>query len=246
MHVILTGATGFVGSIALDVMLNDDAVTKVTIISRKEVKQAEGQAKVNVILQDDLSKYDDATLAKLKGASGCVWALGPPYMSVSKEEYEYAHIELPAIAAKIFSTLRDRFNFVYVSHDKCDEHKNLYAYGIKDRAEEGLLEVAKTTPSLKVYAVRPALIDSSSHEGATRWRTAPLTMTKRLTEWVLIPLFRVLGSELLGTSQDLGIVMVDLAIGDGADLTVKGVARGGRCVGVAGMAELANAKRAEE
>lgn len=30
-------------------------------------------------------------------------------------EYQYAHIDLPVAAAKVFSTLNDKFNFVYVS-----------------------------------------------------------------------------------------------------------------------------------
>lgn len=85
MHLILTGATGFIGSIALDLMIKDANIDKVTIISRKPVKQGEGHSKVEVILHQDLAKYDDETLSKLRGAHGCIWALGPPYMSVSKE-----------------------------------------------------------------------------------------------------------------------------------------------------------------
>lgn len=85
MHLILTGATGLIGSIVLATMLDDPAVTKISIISRKPVPQADGRAKAEVIIQEDVAKYDAATLAKLKGAHGCVWALGPPLMSVTRE-----------------------------------------------------------------------------------------------------------------------------------------------------------------
>ena len=76
MHLILTGATGLVGSAALQAMLTSKAVTSVTILSRRPVPQAEGHEKVNVILHKDFSNYPPDLLDKLKGAEGCVWALG--------------------------------------------------------------------------------------------------------------------------------------------------------------------------
>ncbi|RFU80505.1 nucleoside-diphosphate-sugar epimerase [Trichoderma arundinaceum] len=85
MHIILTGATGLVGSIALERMICDESIDKVTILSRKPVPQADGHAKVTVIIHEDLAVYDEKTLAQLKGANGCIWAVGPPAMSVTKE-----------------------------------------------------------------------------------------------------------------------------------------------------------------
>lgn len=161
-------------------------------------------------------------------------------------EYEYAHIELPAIAAKIYSTLNANFNFIYVSHDKCDEHKGVYGYDIKNRAEEAILKVAAETPSLNMFAVRPALIDYSKHDDIKPYIKYPLPFSKLLTQYALIPLFRFCGSPLLGTSQDLGLVMVDLAAGSGAKIQTEGAARGGRCIGVAAMAQYAQEKRMRE
>lgn len=85
MHIILTGATGLVGTTALTVMLKDPGVHKITILSRQPVPQAEGHKKVEVIIQEDLAVYSDETLEKLKGAHGCIWAVGPPLISVSRE-----------------------------------------------------------------------------------------------------------------------------------------------------------------
>jgi uncharacterized protein YbjT (DUF2867 family) len=76
MHLILTGATGLVGSGVLQAMLTSKAVTSVTILSRRPVLQAEGHEKVKVILHKDFSNYPPELLEKLKGAEGCVWALG--------------------------------------------------------------------------------------------------------------------------------------------------------------------------
>lgn len=84
MHIILTGS-GLVGAVALDALLKDDHVDRITIISRRPVPQADGHPSVTVLLQEDLAVYSDETLSKLKGAKGCIWTVGPPLMSVTKE-----------------------------------------------------------------------------------------------------------------------------------------------------------------
>ena len=85
MHLLLTGATGLVGSGVLHQMLTNQAVTKVSILSRRPVPQAEGHDKVNVILHKDFKDYPGEVLDQLKGAAGCVWALGVSSADVSKE-----------------------------------------------------------------------------------------------------------------------------------------------------------------
>jgi uncharacterized protein YbjT (DUF2867 family) len=85
MHLILTGATGLVGSGVLQQMLVNTSVTKVSILSRKPVAQAEGHPQVNVIIHNDFSSYPPSILEQLKGADGCVWAQGVSANDVSKE-----------------------------------------------------------------------------------------------------------------------------------------------------------------
>jgi hypothetical protein len=88
MHLILTGATGLVGSACLHAMLTTKAVTAVTVLSRRPVPQAEGHAKVQVILHKDFKDYPAEVLEKLKGAEGCVWALGVSQNDVPNKKYE--------------------------------------------------------------------------------------------------------------------------------------------------------------
>uniref|UniRef100_A0A0L0MYM9 NAD(P)-binding domain-containing protein n=1 Tax=Tolypocladium ophioglossoides (strain CBS 100239) TaxID=1163406 RepID=A0A0L0MYM9_TOLOC len=252
MHIILTG-TGLVGAIALDAMLNDEAIDKITIVSRKPVPQAEGQAKVTVIVQKDLAVYSDEILEKLKGAHGCIWTAGPPLMAVTRQEYEYAHIELPVIAAKIFATLNDKFNFVYVSHDGCHDARAVWIFDVKARAEERLFQLHHDTskrltiktkggieeeealPSLVLYCIRPALIDYSQHEAIKPW-LKPLPLAKKWTNGVILPLYRFLGlTSILGSSEELGQAMKDLVICDGQDVDVAGASPEGRCMGAVGM-----------
>ena len=85
MHLILTGATGTCGSAVLRHCLADPAVTRLTIISRRPIPQAEGQDKAKVLIHGDFAEYPQSVLDQLKGADGCVWALGTSSNGVKKE-----------------------------------------------------------------------------------------------------------------------------------------------------------------
>ena len=87
MHVILTGATGLVGCGVLDAMIKMKDISKISIISRRPVKMAEDakDPRINVIIHQDFEKYDSELLSKLKGAKGCVWALGTSQTVVTAE-----------------------------------------------------------------------------------------------------------------------------------------------------------------
>lgn len=97
MHLILTGATGLVGSAVLDAMLAMPEITRISILSRRPVPMIEDRIqkkdpvasdkdRVRVILHKDFAKYDDELInGPLRGAAGVVWALGISQLQVSKE-----------------------------------------------------------------------------------------------------------------------------------------------------------------
>jgi hypothetical protein len=87
MHLILTGATGLVGSGVLDAMIKTKDITKISILSRRPVQMAEDvkDPRINVIIHKDFTSYPPAVLDQLSDATGCVWALGISQMQVSKE-----------------------------------------------------------------------------------------------------------------------------------------------------------------
>jgi hypothetical protein len=66
-------------------MLTTPQVTKISILSRKPVAQAEGHAKANVIIHKDYNVYPGELMAQLKDAKGVVWAQGISAMKVGKE-----------------------------------------------------------------------------------------------------------------------------------------------------------------
>jgi uncharacterized protein YbjT (DUF2867 family) len=85
MHLILTGATGLVGSGVLHQMINSSNITTISVLSRRPVPQAEGHEKVKVIIQKDFNSYPNELLEKLNGAEGCVWAQGISITQVTRE-----------------------------------------------------------------------------------------------------------------------------------------------------------------
>ena len=76
MHLILTGATGLIGSGVLDAMVRMKEVTKISIISRRPVKMADDakDPRINVIIHKNFESYDAELLDKVRDATGCVWA----------------------------------------------------------------------------------------------------------------------------------------------------------------------------
>lgn len=87
MHLILTGATGLVGTAVLNAMIKTPDITKISILSRRPVPLAEDSKdpRVNVIIHKDFSTYPREVLDKLQGADACVWALGISQTQVNKE-----------------------------------------------------------------------------------------------------------------------------------------------------------------
>jgi uncharacterized protein YbjT (DUF2867 family) len=96
MHLILTGATGLVGSGVLDAMIKMKDITKISIISRRPVPMADDakDPRINVIIHKDFTNYPQSLLDQVKDATGCVWALGISQTEVSKE-YASASTPLP-------------------------------------------------------------------------------------------------------------------------------------------------------
>jgi hypothetical protein len=89
MRLILTGATGLVGSAALNHLLTTSLpageVSALYILSRSPVPMAENKPNVTVIKHKNFNEYPAELLEKLKGADGCIWAQGISQAQVSKE-----------------------------------------------------------------------------------------------------------------------------------------------------------------
>ncbi|KIW72628.1 hypothetical protein PV04_00810 [Phialophora macrospora] len=124
VHLILTGATGLVGSSVLSHVLSlpptsKPVIDKLSILSRSTsipwlsatpppgTPTTNTHTKIEVIEHRDFSTYPPELLERLKGADACIWALGVSQNDVSKDEYVSITRDYAVEAAKAFATLRD-------------------------------------------------------------------------------------------------------------------------------------------
>ncbi|KAL2836760.1 hypothetical protein BJY01DRAFT_221544 [Aspergillus pseudoustus] len=237
MRLILTGATGLVGSAALNHLLTTSLpageVSALYILSRSPVPMAENKPNVTVIEHKNFNEYPADLLEKLKGADGCIWAQGISQAQVSKDEYIKITLDYPLAAAEAFAGLSDSFNFVYVSGEGATHTPGRLTpfFGrIKGQAEAGLLELAKKYPSLKPYSVRPAYVDCASDPVVREHvmkRPDQQALMKKGLHTLIGPVMRNVFTKSHSPTEFLSKYLVDLARGDGKPVTGDGVVAGG-------------------
>ncbi|PYI06940.1 nucleoside-diphosphate-sugar epimerase [Aspergillus sclerotiicarbonarius CBS 121057] len=231
MRLILTGATGLVGSSALNHILSlpQGQVSRLYVLSRRPVPMADNHPNVTVINHQDFTQYSPELLATLKGVTGCIWALGVSQTEVTKEDYVKITVDYPLAAAKAFASLSDSFNFVYVSGEGATQSPGLLTpfFGrVKGECEQSLIQLSEQYPSLKPYSLRPAMVDPISDPQVLQpflQRPDQNTLTKRILRGVLGPAIRGGYPPGVSPTQDLGRFLTDLASGDGKPLHGEGV-----------------------
>ncbi|KAK8052233.1 nucleoside-diphosphate-sugar epimerase [Apiospora rasikravindrae] len=240
MHLILTGATGLVGSGVLDAMIKMKEVTKISILSRRPVAMAEAanDPRINVVLNSDFEKYDPAILSQLKGAQGCVWALGISQTQVEKEEYIKITKTFALEAAKAFQDLApsdsEPFNFVYVSGAGATtdpgRFSSLFAR-VKGETELALAAMRNGKPHrFHALSMRPAGVDGSAHEAIRPYLPTP-PLALRLMAPVLMPAMRNLTPRFHSPTEPMGRFLTELAMGRHAEQVRAAEGKGVQMVG---------------
>ncbi|KAI9655685.1 MAG: hypothetical protein M1831_004837 [Alyxoria varia] len=260
MHLILTGATGLVGSACLHAMQRNPAVSKISILSRRPVPQATStvganpKLETNVIIQNDFSQPpSEEALAQLRDARGVVWAQGISVNQVDKADYEKITYDFPFVAAKAFAKMPDaksdeigepHFNFVYVSGEGVTTKPGMLTprfAGVKGRAEAGLLALSREEEysRLRVYSARPGVVDPTGHEEIQEVANEKRQGMLKLFAKVLQPTMRVAYKDMVSPTRELGDAMVNLAMGDGKELPQgPGISGDGRTLGSAALRKL--------
>ncbi|KJZ71385.1 hypothetical protein HIM_09226 [Hirsutella minnesotensis 3608] len=228
MHLILTGATGLVGSSVLDAMIANKEVNKISILTRRPVKMADDRndPRVQVILHQDFTTYDAALLDKLRGADACVWALGISQTKVNAEDYVKITKDYALAAADAFSTLSPTsslptsqqrpFRFIYVSGEGATHSPGRFSAifaRTKGDTERALANTAERKPQLlRADCVRPAYVDSSKHE-AIRAYIPNAGLLYNTAELAFGPAIRVGYRSMHSPTEMLGAFMTQLAMG---------------------------------
>ncbi|KAK7403790.1 hypothetical protein QQX98_010432 [Neonectria punicea] len=221
MHVILTGATGLVGSAVLDAMMKTKDITKISILSRRPVNMADNakDPRINVILQSDFDTYDAAVLQQLQGAKGCVWALGISQTKVDADAYVKITKDYALTAAKAFATLSgsdaEPFRFVYVSGYGATQTPGRFSpifARVKGETEQALADLSAATPALRVYSPRPAFVDGAGHAAVQPYLPDPgLWIRAAAAAWG--PPIRVLWKGMHSPTPMLGDFLAQMAMG---------------------------------
>jgi uncharacterized protein YbjT (DUF2867 family) len=225
-HIILTGATGSAGAAVLAYAIKSPSIARVSVLSRRPVKLAENEPKAEVIIHKDFASYPPDVLHQLKGATGCIWAQGISSRGMSEDEYTKITLDYPVAAAKAFSTLGEKMNFVYMSGEGAStEEKSSVMFGrVKGRAENAILALTRDHPSLHIYNIRPATINPEGNYLAERH---PTTQDRLST--FLGGIFEKVWKSFVIPTDKLAKACVDLATGDGKPIPLgEGVESDGR------------------
>ncbi|KAM0246891.1 hypothetical protein ACHAQJ_010049 [Trichoderma viride] len=221
MHIILTGATGLVGSSVLDAMIKAKDITKISILSRKPVQMADDSKdpRINVIIHRDFEQYDSKVLEQLQGAKACVWALGISQTKVNAEEYVKITKDYTLAAAKSFATLStspsEPFRFIYVSGEGATQKPGLFSAifaRVKGETERDLGDMTAAMPtSLQADSVRPAFVDARQHKAVLPYIPDP-GMLHKVGVAALSPLLPVIRG-MHSPTEHLGDFLTRLAMG---------------------------------
>ncbi|OCL13453.1 hypothetical protein AOQ84DRAFT_310556 [Glonium stellatum] len=248
MHLILTGATGVVGSAVLRAMLIAPMVTKVTILSRRRVLQAEGQSKVDVVIHQDFENYNAELMERLKDANGCVWALGIGQNAASKADYIRINKSYTLSFANALANTTGRntpYIFIFISGEGATHSPGPLTtlYGrIKGETEIALLSLSNSVingqDTLRVYVVRPGAVDPSDQPDIRDFIPKKGGVLGTI-EPPVRAVMSVIYKRMHTPSKEMGQAIVTLATGTGGPLKAKGVEGGGRIVTNIGLRNLA-------
>lgn len=222
MHIILTGATGLVGSGVLDALIKAKDITKISILTRRPIPMADAanDSRINVIIHKDFNTYDPKVLEQLQGARGCVWALGISQTQVSAEDYVKITKDYTLAAARSFATLSsatasDPFRFVYVSGEGATQTPGRFSQifaRVKGETETELAELTKQTPTLRADSARPAFVDAAAHKEILPYIPTQ-TIMLRLSTMVLGPPIKLAYKAFHSPTDMLGEFLMGMAMG---------------------------------
>lgn len=164
MKVVLSGSTGYIGSELLTHCLNHPSITSVIVLTRrKDPNYLADKPKAKVIVVEDFTSYDEATVDELKTADAALWCLG------TSSGNETVDIEFPLTFIKTIkarSIASTDFRYVQLSGaltepppKEGESERSLWFFAngrrVRGAMETKILETAEDDNGFSVYLVKP-------------------------------------------------------------------------------------------
>ena len=149
---------------------------------------------------------------------------------ITCSDYIAITVDYPLAAAKAFSGLSSPFKFVYVSGGGATTTPSMMTpmFGtVKGQAETALLKLSKDDPRFCPYLVRLGYVDPSHHPEIQAFIPAQDGISKKAAKF-MAPAIMAVFKDMRTPTENVGQVLSDLAVGDGAPIQGKGVHSEGR------------------
>ena len=206
MKIIVTGATGMVGSAVLTQALADSRFEQVTAIVRKPITVQ--HPKLTVIIHKDFQDYSGLE-GVFRDSDACLWCLGISQNEVNEQQYIVITYDYMVAAAKSMLAANPSITLLFLSGEgaSSDEKSRLVFGRVKGKTENALLKL----PFKKLYIARPAGI-------------LPVNDTRKVTvilkmQYALVRIFQYITPKYIITSVDLAKALLHIVL-SGADNTI--------------------------
>ncbi len=206
MKIILTGATGMVGSEVLKLAIADPEITHITAIVRNNIDFS--HPKLTTVFHENFLAYS-ALENIFRNSDACIWCLGISQTLVSKEEYHVITYDYTVAGATAMLKANPFISFLFLSGsgaDSKEKSRTLFAR-VKGETENALLDLAFK----KIYIARPAGIKPEHIKKSAPWYEKLF--------FRLYPFLKVVIPSMVITSEELAKAMLHI-VKNGSDKTI--------------------------
>ncbi|MBK6828279.1 MAG: NAD(P)H-binding protein [Chitinophagaceae bacterium] len=139
MKLLITGATGLIGSAVVQAALASQGVSEIMLALRKPIQVTD--KRISQVLVKDFLQTTELT-ASIRKADVLIWCLGISQTQVSRSDYEKITYDFTVAMARACLENNPAIRFVFVSGDGADrtEKSRTLFKKLKGRAENALLQ----------------------------------------------------------------------------------------------------------